>query len=95
MSSTAARLLARLNEAGVSVRVVGDALDVEGPGDVLTDEFLAELASAKGELLKRLRANGGALSTCCSSCGDKNPTVSVVMDDGHRICSRCWVGVGR
>jgi hypothetical protein len=91
--SSAAQLLARLHAAGVSVRVDGDGIDVEGPDDVLTDEFLAQLQAAKPELLQRLAARGGALSRSCSSCQDPAPVVSVVMHDGHRICSRCWLGV--
>jgi hypothetical protein len=90
--SSATQLLERLHAAGVSVRVDGDGIDVEGPNDVLTDEFLAELIAAKPELLRSLSASVGALSQDCSSCGDKKPTVSVMMDDGHRICSRCWTG---
>jgi hypothetical protein len=95
MSSSAAHLLARLHTAGVSVVVDGDALDIVGPEDVLTDEFLAEVVAAKPELLRRLRVTGGALSRACSSCDDVQPAVSVVMDDGHRICWRCWIGVRR
>jgi hypothetical protein len=95
MSSSAVHLLAHMHSAGVSVVVDGDALDIEGPEDVLTDDFLAEVVAAKPELLRSLRATGGAMSRDCSSCGDVGPAVSVVMDDGHRICSRCWTGVRR
>jgi hypothetical protein len=95
MSSSAAHLLERLHSAGVSVVVAGDTLDLEGPEDVLTDEFLAEVVAAKPELLRSLRATGGALSSDCSSCGAIRPALSVVMNDGHRICSRCWMGVRR
>jgi hypothetical protein len=53
---TAAALLYDLRQAGVTIRIEGDALDCDGPADVLTDGALATIKARKPELIALLAA---------------------------------------
>jgi len=63
---TAAGLLANLRARGVALRADDGALVVDGPGDVLTPEVLAELRACKPEVLALLTSPGPRCPVCQS-----------------------------
>ena len=66
--TTATALLSRLAEQGVRLSVDGDALHVDAPRGLLTDELRGELAANKPALLDELRLLPGVdLSDGCEN----------------------------
>ena len=88
----------RANAAGLSLDVVAGGLRVRGPKHVRA-ALRPELAAAAGEIVLLLgRAPRFPFVNApqgCAECGGADWTVSVVMDDGSRVCSRCFRTSGR
>jgi hypothetical protein len=98
---SAATLLARLQQAGVRVTLVGEQLGIDAPEGVLTPDVLAELRAAKPELIALLAGPVVA----CLDCRDTHPgpracdgrpfRVGVVISDSPALwmraihCPRC------
>ena len=92
------------NEAGLTLESVPQGLKVRGPRQARA-ALLPILAPMAGEIANLLAASDlirGDESIAlreardrCTGCGGKAWTVSVVMDDGGRVCPACWAGRGR
>jgi tubulysin polyketide synthase-like protein len=62
---TVLALLHDLTVQGIILSANGDQLDVDAPGDALTDDVLATLRERKGELLMLLNRQPGAVCPVC------------------------------
>src|SRR4051794_21236771 len=87
--------LRRANAAGLVLEPVAGGLRVQGPRQVRA-ALRSELAAAAEEIMVLLGRAAGSpfMSTAqeCVECRRTDWIVSVVMDDGSRVCSGCRIG---
>lgn len=88
-------IIERARATGLELEPVAGGLRVLGPKEARA-ALRSELAAAAAEivaLLAPLRQSPvETTSVACAVCARTDWVVSMVMDDGLRVCSRCWVG---
>lgn len=94
---TALEALRRADAAGLKVEGAQGGIKVRGPKQARA-ALLPVLAPVAGEILRLLMSTPSAPlledRPPCDGCARTNWVVTVVMDDGVRLCPRCWTHGG-
>ena len=87
---TAAQVLDRLAAGGCRVAIDGDALDISGPPEVLTDAVVAELRACKPEVIRVLQWRASAAAAGCDP--EVLPLVGLTLGEICEMAARRPLG---
>ena len=87
---SAAAILSRLKESGVSVAVAGDDIRVKGPKSILTPVMLDELREHKPELVLLLKDTPKPAAPTIDAVAERIGAWLEVTDNPPCPCSKAW-----